>query len=99
MEQQGSVVEHDEGIQQDPFWRIRVQDPSRPDSEARVSMALGRSLQYGELKCSASVSIGCPQQEAHINLAGELAFTKALELVNDGMARFGVDRIGDEVEE
>ena len=99
MEQQGSTIEHNEGIQQDPFWRIRTKTGIQQNSDARITMTVGRALQYGELKCSASVSIECPQQEAHINLAGELAFTKALELVNDGMARFGVDRIGDEVEE
>jgi hypothetical protein len=57
-----------------------------PGPHARVGFTVGRSLGYGELKVSAHVSLECDQNEAVVNAAGETAFGKALELMNDGFA-------------
>lgn len=82
-----------DGAEVDPFMRLVT--AKFEGESARVSMTVGRNLQYGELKCSATVTIDCPQKEEYINLAGEIAFTKALELVNDAMTQFDVERIGE----
>lgn len=78
------------GLEYDAFSLLaRVDDPTQPASmrngrSAKVTYTVSRSLGYGELKCSATVTIECPQTEGYINMAGELAFEKAKELVNDG---------------
>jgi hypothetical protein len=51
---------------------------------ATVSMSVGRSTEFGVVRVSASVALQCDQTEGSINRAGELAFNKACELVNDG---------------
>lgn len=51
---------------------------------AHVTMSVGFSKEYGAMKVSASVSLACDQNEKSINKAGERAFDKAAELVEDG---------------
>jgi hypothetical protein len=63
------------------------------ESVARISSTVGTAVQYGEVKCSFTVSIECVQSEATINLAGEAAFLKALELTNDGARFLGIDEL------
>lgn len=58
---------------------------------ARVNMGVSESMEYGSLKVTASVTLACDQNEAMINLAGELAFNKALELMRDGFSIYGVE--------
>jgi len=53
---------------------------------ARVGMTVGRSLEYGEVKVTASISLACDQNEEAVNEAGKQAFLKAVDLVNEGMA-------------
>jgi hypothetical protein len=55
-----------------------------PGPHATVGFTVGRSLGYGEIKVSAYVSYECDQVEATVNRTGELAFGKALEMMNDG---------------
>ena len=88
-------ISHKEGIEQDPFARMI---PAEANHSARVSSTVGRSLEYGEIKCSSTVTIDCPQREAYIDMAGEIAFRKALELANDGMSELapGIPRIGED---
>lgn len=63
---------------QDPFPQV-----AQYDQAAKVTISLGRSLPYGEVKVSASVTLVCDQNEVTINRAGEIAFLKAQELVED----------------
>lgn len=56
---------------------------------ARVASTVGTSAEYGGVKVSFTVSVDCPQDEAHIKLAGEAVFLKAVELVNDGASFLG----------
>lgn len=57
---------------------------------ARVSISVGESMNYGALKVSSTVTLNCDQNEVCINKAGELAFYKALELMQDGFSIYGV---------
>lgn len=74
-------VTMDEGLMADPFSFLYA------ENGAGLSCTVGRAHpEYSRVKCSVTVSLKCPQAEALINKAGELAFRKALELVNDGMS-------------
>jgi hypothetical protein len=55
---------------------------------AKVAISLSESLDFGAMKVSATVSLACDQNEPTINKAGELAFSKALELLRDSWAEF-----------
>ena len=52
---------------------------------ARVGMTVGTQYDFGRIKVTAHVELECDQLERAIERAGELAFTKALELMTDGM--------------
>ena len=60
------------------LWRDRVVPP------ANVTMSVGRSTEFGAVRVQASVTLHCDQCEKSVNKAGELAFNKACELLNDG---------------
>jgi hypothetical protein len=62
-------------------------------SVARLSVTVGSASAYGETKVSFTVSIDALQTEAAINLAGEAAFRKAVELVNDGARVLGLPEV------
>jgi hypothetical protein len=47
-------------------------------------MNTGTSYDYGNVKVSACVTIDCIQNDSAISMAGECAFMKSLELVNEG---------------
>lgn len=82
-------VWEDSGVCSDPFDSLRKQvarDPSTP--HARLEYTAHRSLggDTGWVKCSVVVNIACPQTERHLDLAGEVAFEKAFELMSDGLS-------------
>jgi hypothetical protein len=82
-------METTEGVEVDPFYHLKsvvTVEGSEGIPNASVSVTTGRAIEYGEVKCSTTVRIVCPQEEKWIDLAGELAFTKSLELTNDGMS-------------
>lgn len=62
---------------------------------AHIGTSVGRSIEYGEVKCSFTVSVECPQTKEFMDQAAELVFKKALEYTNDGMSHLapGVPRI------
>lgn len=64
----------------DPF-RALLLSPSGP--RATVSISVGKSLAFGELKVSANVTLQCDQDQATIDRAGEKAFVKAVEFLDD----------------
>ena len=68
------------GDAQDDFFRGVI-----GDGKAEVSMTVGFSLSYGEVKVSATVRLTCNQDEGTINAVGERAFYKAHELASDGL--------------
>lgn len=68
-----------EALKDDPFEMLA-------GSEARVSATVGRSVEYGDVKCSFAVTVNCPQQKACLDKAAELCFETALEYVNDAMS-------------
>lgn len=72
---------------EDPFFVIGL--PRDKSAVATVQMGVKRSLEVATndwCSCEATVTLQCPQIEGSINMAGELCFTKALELVNDGLS-------------
>lgn len=60
---------------------------------ARVSANVGTSHDFGNVKVGFIVTIECVQTDATINLAGESAFLKALELTNDGARFLGIPEL------
>jgi hypothetical protein len=52
---------------------------------ARVGFSLGTQHDFGRIKVTATVSLECDQHELVINKAGEKAFRKAQELLDDGL--------------
>jgi len=100
-------VRTNEGIESDPFDIVSgvrvtrgtpgimtsIDSVEVPHTRAKVSYTIGRSLSYGEFKASVTVTLECPQTEAFINLAGELAYEKAKELVDDGFCSIVPDAL------
>lgn len=73
-----------EEIISDPFMLLGEMEEG--ESSAKVAATVGRSISYGDVKCSFTVSIVCPQSKACMDRAAELCFTTALQYVNDGMS-------------
>lgn len=71
----------------DPFYAIGAAAMNGGAPQAHVSVGLDSAKEYGTIKCRVSVSLTCPQSEQYLNLAGELAFRKALELTNDAASQ------------
>lgn len=85
IEKEGQVVQHLEGIMSDPFTRMNVEATNATGEKARLSVTVQRALQYGELKCSFTLSISCPQTQQWMDYAAEHIFLQAAKYVNEGM--------------
>jgi hypothetical protein len=81
IEQQGQIASTT-WYEQDPFWQLINQSQGQA---AKISVNVGRSVEYGAVKASFVVSIDCPQNTPAMDKAAELAFKKALEYTNDAM--------------
>lgn len=88
----GYVIEQ-AGAAHDPFSILAVKSKAEGQATAKVSFTVGTSREYGEIKCSATVTIEAPQDEANINMAGEAAYRKALELTNDAASQLGIPQL------
>lgn len=62
---------------------------------AQVSATAQRSVEYGEVKCSVTVTLTCPQEASWVDYAAKTAFKAALGYCNDGFSWLapGVPRI------
>lgn len=61
------------------------QNPTSPAIPvSRVSVNYQEAVEFGAQKVAVTVTVECDQMETSINLAGEYAFFKAVELVRDG---------------
>lgn len=77
----------DSGVEPDPFALLgQLADQNHNGPNARISYGLKSG--YGDVLVN--ISLECPQNEACINLAAEVAFRKAHELVNDGASQLNV---------
>lgn len=96
MERYPEVLQ-DAGTAPDPFNYLRAATHQATSEEqgphSEVEYGVHRSLEVtltdgsqGWVKCSVNIRIVCPQTERSIDVAGEAAFTKASELVNDGLS-------------
>ena len=83
--EKGEEVSTQNGVADDPFWRAAVEARASGQPTARVSMMAVHGIEYGEIKCSATVSIECVQSKPHIDSAALLAFKAAVEYTNAGM--------------
>lgn len=90
-------ISHETGENIDPFAQLGSMVTGAA-AKARVTYTMGTSREYGEVKCGCTVAIDCPQNEPSIDLAGELAYRKALELTNDGASQLEIPRLPDFVE-
>lgn len=79
------------GVSYDPF--LVLATLAKSDPSAKVSITLGSSREYGEVKCAVTITLTCPQNETNLNMAAEVAFRKALELVNDGASQLGIPQL------
>ena len=53
---------------------------------ATVGFSIGTQYNFGEVKVTAHVTLQCNQKAVDIERAGELAFAKAVEFMNNAMA-------------
>lgn len=79
-------VWNDSGSEPDPFSHLSRGSTVPPESQVEMQVSRSADLGNGWVKCQATVRVTCPQDEKSINMAGEVAFLKALEGVNDGMS-------------
>lgn len=91
IEHEKAVVYYKEGTMADPpgpidpFTRMNKSATEMPGEKARLSVTVQRSTQYGELKCSFTLSISCPQTKEWMDYAAEHMFSQATQYVNSGM--------------
>ncbi len=89
LERNGYKIEQS-AVEYDPFLLLAQQTAQRGEPASHVSMTTTNGADFGQLKVTAMVSIGCPQDERSINLAAEIAFRKVLELTNDASSHLGL---------
>lgn len=88
----GYIVE-EAGVAYDPFAISANKAKTLGIGIAKVSFTVGTSREYGEVKCSATVTLECPQTETDIDMAGEAAYRKALELTNDAASQLEIPKL------
>lgn len=85
LERDKEIVHEREGYMPDPFWEMsEAMRPGHPS--ARISSTVQRSTNYGELKCSFTISVDCPQTKDWMERAAQYAFGTAVQYVNDGFS-------------
>jgi len=82
---QGDTVTSQSGQTEDPYWKAAMDAKASGISVARVSSTVTNGSDFGQRKCSTTVSIECPQSKQYMDLAAMLAFKAAVEYTNDGM--------------
>lgn len=83
LEQDGSIVDEQEGDVMDKFAQMLQ---THPDQRASISATVQRSLPYGEIKCSFTVTVQCPQSQEWLDAASREAFKLALNYLNQGFS-------------
>ena len=89
MKWHGYQVE-DTGVEYDPFATLAAQAQAAGQSTASVSYNVGTSMEFGAVKVGVNITLHCPQTEKALDMAGELAFRKGVELTNDGASHLGM---------
>jgi hypothetical protein len=84
---EGKVLEERDGYMQDPVPTDPFIRMIPPPTElfANISCNVQRSLEYGSLKCSFTVTIHCAQDQRTMEYAASHAFATATRYVNNGM--------------
>lgn len=81
------------GAEYDPFQTLAAQAQQAGLPVINVNCNVGAAREYGEVKCGFSVTVACPQTEKNIDMAGEMAFRKAVELTNDAASHLGLPQL------
>lgn len=90
IEKEGQVIYEKEAhvvdpVPPDPFAGLAI-GAQEADESARVSVTVQRTLPYGEVKCSFTLSISCAQKKSHMDYAARELFALAVQYTNDGMS-------------
>lgn len=88
----------EEGVEYDPFAFLAQQAQARGEPVADVTATPFNGTDYNQVGCRISVTIRCPQDEKSIDMAGEIAFRKALELTNAAASQLEIPPLPDFVE-
>jgi hypothetical protein len=91
--ERNGVVNVDEGV--DPFDLLAAAAAKSVQTEVQVELARTVELQTDQgkewVKCGMTLNVICPQKESLLNTTAEVAFLKAMELMNSGMATLAPD--------
>jgi hypothetical protein len=74
------------GSMEDPYWQLAAAAKATGYPTARISSTVVHGIEYGEIKCSFTVSIECVQSKETMDGAALLAFRAAVEYTNSGMS-------------
>jgi len=90
IEKEGQIIYEKEcnlpdPIMPDPFAGLSI-GALEAENSARVSVTVQRALQYGEVKCSFTLTISCAQKKDHMDYAARELFALAVQYTNDGMS-------------
>ncbi len=80
-------IKEDSGEVPDPLAMLAFHAGATP---AELEYQLRTGTDFSQSYCAVRLNIRCPQDERSINLAAEVVFRKALELVNDGASQIEV---------
>jgi hypothetical protein len=84
-------VELQEGYDADPFEAL-VRNPDAPHATLSYSLKSNHP-DFSRIGVSLSLTIRCPQNERHINMAAELCLRKATELINPATFLLGTPQL------
>lgn len=59
----------------------------------RITCSPTGGTDYGQVKLNFSITIECPQTDAHVMMAGEAAFLRAKQLLDEGSENMGIPKI------
>ncbi len=93
--QRYGIQEEQTGQAVDPFFLLVQQAKAAGIPTAGVTVQTTCGSDFGQVKVVVSVHLNCVQHEGSLNMAGELAFRKALELTNDGARILGIPQLAD----
>lgn len=68
------------------LFRLLAEGAAEEGFLAKVSSTVSHGTEYGEIKCSCTITISCPQDAAAIERASAVAFKTAVGFVNDGLS-------------
>lgn len=88
---QHGVEAHEQGtLEEDPFALLARRATDSDNVHGQVAMTLGNSTNYAQIKVSITLTIPVAMTEQDISLAGEAAFIKLHQMVNEASDALGI---------